>query len=361
MNADTAWYLGARREKKAVSSYTQDFIAGLDPFGVYSSRYGQQAEAAGLSEGQHALKRGLGTVGGVMGGSVLVPSAILGITGAAKGFGGATGGLGKRLSGALAGGIEGAKAPLKGVAEAYRTLRAAKRLGRYGGTLTPREVESAEYIARQVPLGALEENLAPLLKKTEGYGFDKQKIVEMIQRGAKPEDFRQFGPEIERYVSMLHRGATLDDIRAAGAYAADLGAQNILDRMRADKIHDAVGAAAEAPGAASAARRAAMRGVYPQDVREIGKALNQEELGEDIAAIVDRMRRGLGEEDIKRLATSASKPLQRELAGGLAQLGLGGAIGGGGAFLQYGQGRKTERETSIPARLGGMVGLGPRG
>jgi hypothetical protein len=342
MKTSSVWYLGLRAEKTAVSGYGSDFLAGLDPFGVWTARYGREAEHAGLSEREHALKRGLGTAGGLVGGSLLVPSAIFGITGAAKGFGTTQGGLGKRLSGALSGGIEGFKKPVKSVGEGFRSLGAMKRLAREGGTLQPREVEALNYLARQVPLGSIEESVSPFMKRLEEAGFGRDRLAQMIQRGARPEDFRQFGPEVERYVRMVHSGMSPEDMRASAGHVA----------------RAAAGLPNSGGGLASAAMDAASRGVYPEHAREVARAAGAEELGEDAARVVGRMRTGLGDEDIKQLAGAAVKPTRSALYSGLAQLGIGGGIGAGGAYMQYGQGRKTERETNIPSRIKRRLGFG---
>ena len=244
----------------APSSYFQDFMAGMDPFGAWTNQYGMEAQRAGLSEGEHALKRGIGTAGGVLGGAALVPSAIFGATEAAKGFAGGGGSLRQRLGRAAAEGAKGFVRPIKSVLEGRKASRGLKRVAEGGAGLTGREQQAIRYLG-------------------EGVGL----TPEMLQR------VQRTGREVAQ------SGSATAGQRAAGA-AASAGA--------------------------GAARR-----VSPQQVTRFSETSAGREAARQFQPVV-----------------------QDQLSSGKAQLGLGGLIGGGGAYYQYGSGRETERQTTPMAR-----------
>ena len=128
----------------AESSLAQDFIAGVDPFGIYTSQYGQQAEQAGLSEKQHKLKTTVSALGGIAGGGVVVPTAVSGIasgiTEAAKGGGP----LSARLARAAKGFVTGAQAPWKSLGSAFTARAAINRAARTpgGARLSDKEIKA---------------------------------------------------------------------------------------------------------------------------------------------------------------------------------------------------------------------------
>jgi hypothetical protein len=135
------------------SSLAQDFAGGLDPFGTFTSQYGQKAQAAGLSEAEHAKKRGISTAGGVIGGGILLPGAISGVIGGAKGLSGG-GSISQRLARAGAGAREGFVAPFKGLATA---ARAQKALGvaEKGQRLNASQVQAVKDVAGQARLSSV--------------------------------------------------------------------------------------------------------------------------------------------------------------------------------------------------------------
>lgn len=133
------------------SNLAQDFIAGVDPFGIYTSQYGQAAEQAGLSESQHAKKRVVGAIGGAVGGGVVLPTAVSGI---AQGIiEGAKGGgpLASRLSRAAKGFVSGAKAPWQGLSQAMIARGAVRRAAgsASGAKLSAKELEAFKSLMSQ--------------------------------------------------------------------------------------------------------------------------------------------------------------------------------------------------------------------
>jgi len=99
-NREALVKLGLRQKYagRPPNTVSQNFAAGLDPFGFVSSQYGQQAEQANLSEGEHAKRIGANVLGGAVGSGLLLPSAISGLISGATEFTGTPGSLAKRLS-----------------------------------------------------------------------------------------------------------------------------------------------------------------------------------------------------------------------------------------------------------------------
>lgn len=121
-SAATYRALGLELEKLAyIGEYARDFAAGMDPLGVWTGQYAAEAEREGADRRRHLAKGTASTLGGAVGGAVLLPSAITGLMGAVKGY--SKGGLG----GAGKGFVEGAKGPGESLLNA---LRARSYLGR---------------------------------------------------------------------------------------------------------------------------------------------------------------------------------------------------------------------------------------
>ena len=139
----------------AVSSLTQDALGGVDPFGNWTSQYGQKAQQAGLSEGQHRKKQLVSAAGGLVGGAVVVPSAISGLIGAAQGAARSKGGIGARIAGAGRGLVSGAKEPMQLV---HHGRKATKLLGRTAkGTTaikpTASQKKSLDFVKQRATVG----------------------------------------------------------------------------------------------------------------------------------------------------------------------------------------------------------------
>ena len=148
-------------EKISVSGYAQDFAAGVDPFGAWSSRYGQEAEQAGLSKRQHRLKQGVGIAGGVLGGSLAVPSAISGIieagSQASKGHG-----LSDRLVRGGRGFISGFKKPVGALLDAGTTTKFLRQAATTSGGATAKgkQLQAIRGFVSEAPTGAVTEALS---------------------------------------------------------------------------------------------------------------------------------------------------------------------------------------------------------
>jgi len=154
----------------------QDFAAGLGPFGVWTSEYGARNQRAGISEGEHNLKQGVGIAGGLAGGGLLVPSMV---TGLIEGFkGGAKGGW----RGLGRGFLEGAAMPFRGVYHGRRATKlldeAARAPKGYSRKLTRPEKDSLEFITGQTPVSTVMETGGNL-----GTPSASRKVREAIEAG----------------------------------------------------------------------------------------------------------------------------------------------------------------------------------
>lgn len=135
------------------SNLAQDFIFGVDPFGIYTSQYGQQAEQAGLSEAQHSLKKGVTMAGGLVGGTVVTPGVLMGVARAAQAAGQTKGDYRKRLAAAGVGFLKGLKEPAQAASDIIRVRGAMSRAGRQGRTrLTEAEKGSLKRLSGEVRL-----------------------------------------------------------------------------------------------------------------------------------------------------------------------------------------------------------------
>jgi len=109
-------------------SYIKDFLAGVDPTGTDTFKYG--LKDAPRIKRQQSTRRTIGTVGGLIGGGLVIPSAVGGLIGAAKGAGGG-------LKGVARGFVSGAAAPVTKVISAVRLQRFLGKLERGKGITQP--------------------------------------------------------------------------------------------------------------------------------------------------------------------------------------------------------------------------------
>lgn len=135
------------------SNLAQDFIFGVDPFGIYTSQYGQQAEQAGLSEGQHRAKRLATMAGGLTGGTLITPGALVGGARAVQAAMGTKGDLKKRLAAAGAGFLKGFKEPAQAVTDIGRLQMALGRARKGRTALTAAEKASIARLSKEVRVG----------------------------------------------------------------------------------------------------------------------------------------------------------------------------------------------------------------
>lgn len=123
-------------------SLLKDFMGGVDPTGSKTFQYGM--EDTGRSPAQSALRRGVGTAGGLLGGAIAVPAAIGGVIGAAQG-------ASRGLGGILGGAWRGAYSPF---AKLYRGVRAKKMVSglRKGVAPSKGQLQSAHNMVGLEPL-----------------------------------------------------------------------------------------------------------------------------------------------------------------------------------------------------------------
>jgi hypothetical protein len=177
-----------------LSGYGKDFAAGIDPFGTWTSGYGQKAQQHGASEAKHRKKKMMGTAGGLVGGATVVPSAIMGTIKGVKGFA-AGKGIGGRLAGAARGFVEGVKQPIKQVVQGRRAVKALKRgsSAKKAIKLTGKERKALEYAGRTSNVGA--EFMPKDMKKSLGDKLypDQAKKLAPSAKGFYREGVSQLG------------------------------------------------------------------------------------------------------------------------------------------------------------------------
>jgi len=129
-------------------SYLNDFLAGVDPTGTRTFQYGMEDAHAGESSG---LRRGIGAVGGTLGGAAVVPGLVGGTVGGIKGLLMGKGNWKQRLLSGGTGFLGGAKKPYTSI---YKSMRANKALAAHssGKVLDPKQAKNLErYIHGQLP------------------------------------------------------------------------------------------------------------------------------------------------------------------------------------------------------------------
>lgn len=308
----------AQRKKAEVSSHVEDFAAGMDPLGVFTNAFGGEAEKAGLSEEDHAVKQSLGTIGGFIGGATLVPSAIMGIIGGAKGAAQAHGGIGSRLSGAAQGAWEGFKMP---ILAPIKAAIARKRISSVmeKGTMSARDMAGIYPVIEQVRLG----DLAKGSEKTEAISNVVGSIMRDVHRG---ETFKKAIKNNADAFSKSSTGQTNSDVSRVMTLASDILTRPFDSLIDGARLHQ------------SAKSLKAEGGDFAIDSLMALREMAQK----DEISITPAIRKALG---------NAHKQSGIALAEGLAGLSLGGAIGAGGAAVQYSQGRKARADFSKELRL----------
>lgn len=231
-------YKGPLTKEAQGHSLAADFLGGIDPFGAWTSDYGQKAERRGESEQSHRMRHAAATAGGLIGGATVVPSAIMGIIGGARGGFGAK--KGKLLQAIAQGALEGAKSPVKAVVEGGRATRAIRRAAKAKGTtnLTPVERKALEYTARQAPVGAAED-----LGRASGTGDLSQGMqlmgdAQRLSEGKlSPEMAARLAPSVTREygtgVAQLGLGGGIGGVGAAVQYQKGREAEKEFQKRQA--------------------------------------------------------------------------------------------------------------------------------
>jgi hypothetical protein len=233
-------------QKIAASNYAQDFAAGIDPFGAWSSRYGQEAERSGVSEGKHRLKRGLGIAGGALGGSLAVPSAISAIVEAGSQASKGRGVKDRLLRGAR-GLVTGFKKPVGALINAGKTTKflGAAAATKGGATAKGKQLKAIRGLLDEAPAGAVAEavgkgkgglnpealkNLGQSLKSTGGKELHvPQELAQKLHGTAKSER--------AKFMTGLGLGGVVGAVGAGAQYGkgrqAEQGFQKRLEAQRA--------------------------------------------------------------------------------------------------------------------------------
>ena len=146
-------------------SFGESFVAGLDPTGSKTFQLSQRAT-------RHKKHKAVGLLGGLIGGTVLVPSVVSGLIGAGKGFASVKGGIPGRLLGAVKGLSSGAVLPYKTLYHGIKGTRAlgiAKRTGvlSEAGATHVHKALGLNSGAKAIK-GNRFKNMMPMLKGTEG-------------------------------------------------------------------------------------------------------------------------------------------------------------------------------------------------
>ena len=113
------------QEQEQDRSLIKDFAGGIDPTGTFTFGYGVQDP--NVSDSHEALRTGVATAGGLLGGGVLVPGLVGGLTGAAENSG-------KGWRGMAAGAAKGAVSPFKQLMHAPRAIKGLRNATQEGMT-----------------------------------------------------------------------------------------------------------------------------------------------------------------------------------------------------------------------------------
>lgn len=231
--------------KEAASSALQDFAGGIDPFGTFTSQYGQSAQREGVSKQEHSKKRAVSTVGGLVGGGILLPGAISGTIDAAKGLA-RQGTVSQRLGRGVTGAVRGFKAPFQGLHRAYKTKRALSSAAQ-GERLNSSQIQGVKNILGKTsitdaaaaaggqPVGGVSGLLA---------GLKSKKVLRNLDRGIiSPELAAQAAPKVQgainEGVATLGMGAGVGGLGAYVQYGKGVDAEKKFQR-RMDKNSSAL-------------------------------------------------------------------------------------------------------------------------
>lgn len=192
MNKDASFKTPIVKEAVEPTSPAQDFAAGFDPLGVWTTRFAKRNEEAGLSETDHAKRQAINAAGGLLGGGFAVPtitnSLIEGGQSAYKGSGtkGTVLGLG-------AGMAEGAVAPWKKLSRGLKSvdiLENAKKTDDIYYDLDPEEYSTLKSSIKDssINVGEASENLKSNLGANAGPG---EKVDSFFGMGEEAGDLER--------------------------------------------------------------------------------------------------------------------------------------------------------------------------
>jgi hypothetical protein len=159
--------------------------AGLDPFGVWSSGLGQQAERAGVSGGEHGRNLAANVAGGVVGSGLGIPAAIMGTVGGAKALGRSSGSLKSRLAQGARGFGEGAVKPFKTLADVGRVGKFVHGAGKaQDATEIPKEIlQAAGRLGGETPVGEIVDRAAKTWGATREFAGEVTPFLSALKDG----------------------------------------------------------------------------------------------------------------------------------------------------------------------------------
>lgn len=333
-------------KKAAAGEYAKDFMAGMDPFGAWTSGYGQKAERAGVTEKKHRTKQLLATAGGLVGGGLAVPAGIGGVTGGVSSALGAKGGAKARAAAGLAGAAKGALEPFTGLHRAMKAKKVTRRMAESGNipsNLTDDEMKSLKYVAENTPIGALSglakgrgDELAMLSSIAKGEkGWDDVLQAAQSQVPGAREYANQVRERVEgeasQFVQEELAKLDLSDLEPYLDLQATPG--NVMFFLK-DAPPDVVAAFKKNKGKLDGLRdRVNMR----------AKDVWERELEGGSNPRFQEARQALRDARGEALRT-VDKQLGTAVGTGQAALGMSAGVGGAGAFVQYGKGRATEQD-----------------
>ena len=179
--------MGGKFKKKASPSrsYLKDFVAGVDPTGATTFGYGM--DDIKKSPGKRSVRKGLGMLGGAVGGALVVPSAITGLIYAGKALVGGRKGLTGGLRNIVHEFGRGAKEPFRMVMDSNRI----NRLFRSGAAAGKKDVSAiSRMLERQGITKGVTSHISGIVPKNI----------------SKPGDFVDFikkNPETRNYIGRL--------------------------------------------------------------------------------------------------------------------------------------------------------------
>jgi len=267
-------------EKKGAlgaGTLAKDFGGGVDPFGIWTSRYGQEAERAGLTRGQHRIRHGVTTAGGLIGGATVVPAAVSGAIYGVKGIAGAKGGVAARLAAGGTGFLEGAAKPFKRLHSAAKSRQVLKGIASRGS----RSLTTAERLHMEQALGAA--SVGEVLKNVRA--STGQSVTEAVKK-TRPRHVLQFEALARRGKVPQGLARQLEAPVGAGLRegAAGLGLSGVIGGTGAAvqyqkgrrSARETLGGASPPATGVKVANMPFLKQDRPEKVKEIYKALKRD-------------------------------------------------------------------------------------
>lgn len=208
-------------EKVSLPYGAREFAAGVDPFGIWSTGLGMKNEAQGRS---HGVGTAASVVGGLLGGGVLLPSAITGTTDGVSALS-----RGRSLGEAARAAQVGVVSPWRRIAKARRVQDAFSRGELLGGI---REMSRSSGPPSAGSGGAgIGQTLQAVNRLRQMSRFD-----EIRRHGASKALSRSIGRSLRTAYVGLGIGAGVGAVGAAVQYNKGVGIErNVAERVRGGK------------------------------------------------------------------------------------------------------------------------------